>query len=471
MMNFVERLRGLLGPGGVLVEAADRAAFETDWRKIHRHEAVCVALPRNAVEVALVVRLAAEAGVCVVPQGGNTGLVAGGVPVAGPAQVVVSLRRMNRVREVDTVNDTITVEAGATLQAVQEAAAAAGKLFPVSFGAEGTAQIGGVISTNAGGIQVLAYGSMRAQVLGLEVVLADGEIFDGLRALRKDNTGFDLKQLFIGGEGMLGIVTAAVLKLFPAVTGRATALVGVPSLEAALEVFVALRAQAGAALTMCEFITADAMALGVAHMPGARKAFEAAAYLLVEFSAHRPDESIEEALLAALEGVLETGTASDAVIAKSEQERLDLVHLRETIPEGELIEGGAVKHDVAVPIGKIPETVRAIEALVAEKFSDCRLNIFGHVGDGNLHVNVRPAAGKTLADLADRKAAITAAVEGIAVAKSGSFSAEHGIGQMRIVGMAAHKSATELRLMRAVKDALDPDRVFSPGKMLPGADS
>jgi len=424
-------------------------------------------LPASVAEVAAVVRLCRDAGVKIVPQGGNTGLVAGGVPVAGVAQVVMNLRRMNRIRELDGVGETITVEAGATLQAVQEAAAGLKKMFPVSLGAEGTAQIGGVISTNAGGIQVLAYGNMRAQVLGLEVVLADGQVWDGLRALRKDNTGFDLKQLFVGGEGCLGVVTAAVLKLQPAVAARATALVGVASLEAALDVFAALRAQAGAGLTMCEFIARPAMELAVAHVPGARLPCDAPAYLLVEISAHAADERVEDKLLAALEAVLQDGRAVDAVVAQSERERLDFLKLREAVPEGELLEGGAVKHDVAVPIGKIPETIRAIEALMADSFPDCRLNVFGHVGDGNLHVNVRPPAGQSLADLAERKAGITAAVEAIAVERGGSFSAEHGIGQLRVAGMAAHKAGVELEMMRAVKRALDPEGVFNPGKMLP----
>jgi D-lactate dehydrogenase (cytochrome) len=380
--------------------------------------------------------------------------------------VVVSLNRMSKIREIDILGDTITVEAGVTLQEVQEAAAAAGRLFPVSLGAEGTARIGGVISTNAGGIQVLSYGSMRAQVLGLEVVLADGRIWDGMRRLRKDNTGIDLKQIFIGAEGTLGIITAAVLRLQPAVRARATALVGVASLEAALAVFSALRAAAGSALTMCEFISRESMELGIAHIPGGRLPCEAAAYLLVEISSHAGGR-VDDVLLEALEAALADGTASDAVVAQSGRERADLLRIREAIPEGELAEGGAVKHDIAVPVEKIPETIRAIEAMVGEKYPRFRLNIFGHVGDGNLHVNVRPPPGLTLKDIAEQKTAITAAVEGIAVARGGSFSAEHGIGQMRIVGMAAHKSSVELDMMRAVKAALDPTGVFSPGKVLP----
>jgi FAD/FMN-containing dehydrogenase len=466
-MDLIKDLRAALGEGAVLADAADCAAFETDWRRLYHNRAVCVLLPSTVEQVAAAVRLCAAAGQPIVPQGGNTGLVAGGVPAAAGEEIVLSLNRMRKIRDFDAVGDSITVEAGVTLQAVQEAAAARGRLFPVSLGAEGTAQIGGVISTNAGGVQVLSYGSMRAQVLGLEVVLADGRVWHGLRALRKDNTGFDLKQLFIGAEGTLGIITAATLKLHPAVTARASALVGAGSVEAALAIFLALRARAGAALTLCELMLRPAMDLAAAHTPGGRLPFEAAAYLLVEFSAHG-EAALDAALEEVLATLLEAGTATDAVIAQSERERADFMKLREAVPEGELAEGGAVKHDIAVPLGKIPETVAAIEALMAQKYPDCRLNIFGHVGDGNLHVNVRPPAGQTLAALADRKVAITADIEALAVAQAGSFSAEHGIGQMRLAGMRAHKSAVELELMRAIKSALDPQNLLNPGKMIPG---
>jgi FAD/FMN-containing dehydrogenase len=466
MTDFIGSLRAALPAKAVLATPEDRAPFEADWRKLSNHPALCVALPETAEQVAAVVKLCRAAAVAVVPQGGNTGLVAGGVPVADRKQIVLSLRRMARIRAFDEVGDTITVEAGVTLQAVQEAAAAAGRLFPVSLGAEGTAQIGGVISTNAGGIQVLAYGSMRAQVLGLEVVLADGQIWNGLRALRKDNTGFDLKQLFIGAEGTLGIITAATLRLYPAVVAHATALVGMASLQAALEIFQTVRAAAGSRLTMCEYMARDAMVLGVAHIPDGRIPFHAAAYLLIEISATAP-EDISNTLLEVLAPLLESGTATDAVIAQSDRERQELLRLRESIPDGELVEGGAVKHDIAVPIRMIPETVAAIEALVAQKYPAYRLNIFGHVGDGNLHVNVRPPAGKTLTDIADRKAEITEAVEALAMAHLGSFSAEHGIGQLRVPGMATHKSAVELQMMRALKHSFDPDDFLNPGKLLP----
>ncbi|HQT65008.1 MAG TPA: FAD-binding oxidoreductase [Acidocella sp.] len=467
-MEVIAQLQAALGAKAVLTDAADKAAFETDWRRIHSHAALCVVFPETTEQVAAAMRIAAAAGVQLVPQGGNTGLVAGAVPVAGHPQIILNLRRMNKIRALDATGDTITVEAGVTLQTVQEEAAKAGRLFPVSLAAEGTAQIGGVISTNAGGIQVLAYGSMRAQVLGLEVVLADGRVWDGLRVLRKDNTGFDLKQFFIGAEGTLGIITAAVLRLHPAVSAHATAMVGVPSIEAALDVFKAMQAKAGSSLTACEFITADAMALGLAHSPTSRLPFSAENYVLVEISAHSAGEAVEDMLLAGLEPLLENATASDAVVAQSERERADLWRIREALSDGELAAGGSVKHDISVPIGDIPAMVRATEALIEAKFPGFRLNIFGHIGDGNLHINVRPPAGKSLADISDYKAAITAAVEGLAMLHAGSFSAEHGIGQMRIVGMSAHKSAVELDLMRSIKQALDPHARLSPGKMLPG---
>ncbi len=420
---------------------------------------MAVVLPKTTIEVAEIVKLCAVHGAKIVPQGGNTGLVAGAVPIAGPPQIILSLNRMHNVRELDPVGDTITVEAGMTLLAVQEAAAAAGKFFPVSLGAEGSARIGGVISTNAGGLQVLSYGSMRAQVLGLEVVLADGRIWNGLRALRKDNTGYDLKQLFIGAEGTLGIVTAACLRLHPAIPARASALVGCASVAGAMALFQAARAAAGPGLTLCEYMSRDAFTLGAKG----RLPFQAAAYVLLEIS--MPDA--EQALEAVLAQALESGIASDAVLAQSGRERQEFLAIREGISEAELHEGGAVKHDISVSLSKIPDMVAAVERLVAEKYPDCRPNIFGHMGDGNLHINIRPPAGQSMADLGPRKAAITNDIEALAVALGGSFSAEHGIGQLRLPGMMAHKQVVELDLMRAIKHALDPSGLFNPGKTVP----
>lgn len=405
----------------------------------------------------------------IVPQGGNTGLVAGAVPIAGPEQLILCLNHMNRVREIDTVANTIVAEAGLTLVELQNAAAEAGRFFPVSLGAEGSARIGGLISTNAGGMQVLSYGSMRAQVLGLEVVLADGRIWDGLTALPKDNTGYDLKQLFVGAEGTLGIITAACLRLYPAIAARASTLVGVASPEAALRLFQAARAAAGSGLTLCEYMEEDALALGAAHVAGGALPFVAPSYLLLEIStpdsAHAPSATLEAVLTQALE----QGVATDAVIAQSERERLHFIATREAISEGERAEGGAVKHDISVPLGKTPEMVAAVHALVAQKYPDCRPNIFGHVGDGNLHINIRPPVGQTMADLAPRKEAITVDIEALAVSLGGSFSAEHGIGQFRLAGMEAHKSSVALDLMRSIKHALDPANLLNPGKTIPGA--
>ena len=467
-MTLRAALREIVGQGAVVAAPGDRAAFETDWRGIARHAALCVVLPDSAAQVAAVVKCCADAGVGIVPQGGNTGLVAGGVPAPGGGQVILNLRRLHQIRALDPVGDTMTVEAGATLHAVRAVAAGAGKLFPISFGAEGSAQIGGIISTNAGGMQVLSYGSTRAQVLGLEVVLADGRIWDGLNALRKDNTGFDLKQLFIGAEGTLGIITAATLRLYPAPSAQACALAGVADVAAGLELFTRIRHQAGPALTLCEFIDGPAMRLGAAHTPGGRLPFAAPAYVLLELSALDADATPAATLERLLARAMEAGVALDAVIAQSAREALGFIAMREAVSEGELREGGAVKHDIAVPLAVIPEMVAAVERLVAETYPDCRLNVFGHLGDGNLHINIRPPAGQGLAGLASRKEAMTADVEALAVARGGSFSAEHGIGQFRLAGMRAHKPAVDLELMRALKAALDPHNLFNPGKLLPG---
>lgn len=468
-MELITALREALGAGAVLVDQSDRAAYERDWRGLVNNPALAVVLPDSTEQVAAVVRLCALHKVRIVPQGGNTGLVAGAVPIAAPDQVILSFSRLRAVRDVDIVADTMTVEAGLTLAAAQQEAAKAGRFFPVSLGAEGTAEIGGGISTNAGGLQVLSYGTMRAQILGLEVVLHDGQIWHGLSGLRKDNTGYDLKQLFIGAEGTLGLITAATLRLYPSIALRASALVGIHTLQDGLGVFAAMRQAAGTNLTLCEFCTYEALALGAAHMPGGRLPFHAPSYLLLEISAlagaANPQELLERVLLTELEA----GRALDAAIAQSERERLDFIALREAIPEGELREGGAVKHDISVPLGRLPEMVAAVEALLAQKYPGFRLNIFGHVGDGNLHINVRPPQGQTMADITAYKNDITRDVEALAVSMQGSFSAEHGVGLLRLPGMLSHKAGVDLALMRAIKQALDPHGLFNPGKTIPEA--
>jgi FAD/FMN-containing dehydrogenase len=467
--SLIEGLSAVLGAGGLLTAPQDRAPYERDWRGLVSNPACAVALPKTVQQVADIVKICAGHGVAIVPQGGNTGLVAGGVPIAGPPQLILCLNRMNHIRELDPAANIVIAETGLTLLELQNAAAGAGRFFPVSLGAEGSARIGGLISTNAGGMQVLSYGSMRAQVLGLEVVLADGRIWEGLTALPKDNTGYDLKQLFIGAEGTLGIITAACLKLYPAIAARASALAGVATPEAALRLFQAARAAAGPGLTLCEYMEADALALGAAHVPGGALPFAAPGYLLLELSAPDSAHAPEAALEAVLASALEQGVAMNAVIAQSERERLNFITWREAISEGERAEGGAVKHDISVPLGKIPAMVAAVKVLVAEKYPDCRPNIFGHVGDGNLHINIRPPEGQGMADLAACKADITMDIEALAVSLGGSFSAEHGVGQFRLAGMTAHKSPVALELMRSIKHALDPANLLNPGKTIPGA--
>jgi FAD/FMN-containing dehydrogenase len=460
-MDFCAALKALLGETGVLTDPTDRAPFERDWRGLVHNAAVAVALPKTAQQVADIVKLCAAHGIAIVPQGGNTGLVAGGVPIADTPQLILSFNRMNAIRSLDLAADCVIAEAGVPLATLQEAAATAGRLFPVSFAADGSAQLGGVISTNAGGVQVLSYGNMRAQVLGLEVVLNDGSIWHGLTALPKDNAGYDLKHIFIGAEGTLGLITAACLRLHPAPRAQAMALAGTSSAAQAMALFQAMRQVAGPALTLCEFMTADAMALG------GTAPFAAPAYLLLELSALEEDAAPQALLERVLEQALEAGTALDAVIAQSVREREALLALREAIPEGELQAGGSVKHDISVPLSRMAEMVAGTEAFIAQSHPGCRLNIFGHLGDGNLHINVRPAAGQTLADLAPIKTGITDAIETLAVSLGGSFSAEHGIGQFRLAAMTAHKPPEALALMRRLKQAFDPAGLFNPGKTIP----
>jgi FAD/FMN-containing dehydrogenase len=458
-MSFLSALTELLGEHGVLTAPDDRAPFERDWRGLSQHPALAVALPKTTEQVAEIVKLCAAQNIAIVPQGGNTGLVAGAVPIAGRDQLILSFNRMNQIRSIDLAANCAIAEAGVPLARLQDEAAEAGRLFPVSFAADASAQIGGAISTNAGGLQVLSYGNMRAQVLGLEVVLADGAIWHGLNALPKDNTGYDLKQLFIGAEGTLGLITAACLRLHPAPRAVATALVGLGSASEAMGLFQAVRASAGPALTLCEFMTADAINLG------GTPPFKAPAYLLLEISALEEDAAPQLLIERELEAALTDGTALDAVVAQSGQQRQVLMALREGISEGELHEGGAVKHDISVPLSRMAEMVTATETLIARDYPGCRPNIFGHLGDGNLHINIRPPKGKNLADL--NKEAITSAVENLAVELGGSFSAEHGIGQFRLAGMAAHKSPEALALMRRLKQAFDPAGLLNPGKTIP----
>ena len=403
-----------------------------------------------------------------VPQGGNTGLCGGATPLVDGAAVVISLARMNRIRALDADNDTLTVEAGCTLAAVQEAAQAAGRLFPLSLASEGSCLIGGNLSTNAGGVQVLRYGNTRELVLGLEVVLPDGRVWDGLRGLRKDNTGYDLKQLFIGAEGTLGIVTAAVLKLFPAIRSRATAWVAVPDPRAAVRLLGMLRAACGERVSAFEIVGRTALGLVLQHIPGARDPLAGAPAwsVLVELSDPDVDAPLDAQLQAVLGEACAQGLAADAAVAASAAQAQALWALREDISEAQRIEGVSIKHDVSVPVSRIPEFLERAGAALAARWPDVRVVAFGHIGDGNLHYNLsKPAADDNAAFIA-RTAEVNRIVHDLVCELGGSISAEHGLGQLKREEVLRYKPALEMELMRRVKQAFDPAGLMNPGKVL-----
>jgi FAD/FMN-containing dehydrogenase len=394
------------------------------------------------------VGLCAREGIAVVPQGGNTGLSGGSVPSGARREVVLSLSRLNRIRSIDVLNDTLTAEAGCVLAEVQQAADAAGRLFALSLAAEGSCQIGGNLSTNAGGVNVLRYGNAREQVLGLEVVLADGRVWDGLRALRKDNSGYDLKQLFLGAEGTLGVITAAVLKLHPKPAAQASAWIGLASPAHAVELLAHLRTHLGERISAFELVSRRCLEAVLAHDQAARDPLPHAHawYVLAQF-----DQALAPEMLAAAPQV------EDAVLASSTAQALSLWRIRETIPEAQFAN---VKHDVSVPVSRVPELIARAEAALQAQFPGAPLYAFGHIGDGNIHFNVGDAA------LLARREEVNRVVYGVVAALGGSISAEHGLGQMKREQIRRHKDALEMELMRAVKRALDPQGVMNPGKVL-----
>ncbi|HRO37351.1 FAD-binding oxidoreductase [Thauera sp.] len=462
------RLRAIVGAAHVLEAEADMAPFLSDWRGRYHGRARAVVLPRDTAEVAAVVAACAQAGVAMVPQGGNTGLCGGATPLGDGAAVVISLARMNRVRAVDPDNDTLTVEAGCTLAAVQEAAQAAGRMFPLSLASEGSCRIGGNLSTNAGGVQVLRYGNTRDLVLGLEVVLPDGRVWDGLRGLRKDNTGYDLKQLFIGAEGTLGIVTAAVLKLFPAIRSRATAWVAVPDPRAAVRLLGMLRAACGDRVSAFEIVGRTALGLVLRHIPGARDPLAGAPAwtVLVELSDPAVDAPLDDQLQAVLGEAFAQGLAGDAALAASGAQAQALWALREDISEAQRIEGVSIKHDVSVPVSRIPDFLeRAGEALAA-RWPDVRVVAFGHIGDGNLHYNLSKSVADDNAAFVARTPEVNRIVHDLVCELGGSISAEHGLGQLKREEVLRYKPALEMELMRRVKQAFDPAGLMNPGKVL-----
>ena len=467
--SLTDRLRGALGDAAVLTAGDDLTRYLTDWTGGFSGEAVAVVRPADTGGVAAAVRICVEEGAVVVPQGGNTGLAGGAVPAPDPRPaVLVSLERMRRVRDVDPIADTLTVEAGVTLGSTQEAAASVGRLFPLSLGSEGSCTIGGTVSTNAGGTAVLRYGMMRDLVLGVEVVLPDGRVWDGLRPLRKDNTGYDLKQLFVGAEGTLGIVTAVVLRMVPATPRRATALLALPDVEAVVALLPLLRQSSGGLLTTWELVNRQALELVLTHRPGTRDPFgsEHEWYGLVELAGS--SDEVDDRLEAALEEAAARGLLGDAVVATGPGQRASLWALREGISEAQKSEGASVKHDVTLPISRLADFVRSTGPSVESRLPGVRLVTYGHVGDGNLHYNLTAPPG---GDDRLRVAAptLTKAVYDAVAGRGGSISAEHGLGVLKRDAAASYKSPVEVDLMRAVKQALDPQRTFNPGKLLPGA--
>jgi len=464
MNELIDELRRLLGERHVLTAADDLAPYCTDWRGRYTGSAPCVALPGSTEETAAVVRACAAAGVAMVPQGGNTGLCGGATPTG--SEVVINLRRMNRIRAIDADNNSLTVEAGCTLQAVQDAAAEMDRLFPLSLAAEGSATIGGNLSTNAGGVQVLRYGNARELTLGLEVVLADGRIWDGLRALRKDNTGYDLKHLFIGAEGTLGLITAATLKLFPRPRMHATAWVALPDPAAAVRLLGRLRDAAGDNVTAFEIVGRPALELVLGHIPNARDPLlgKPAWQVLIELSGSRDD--LSATLEQALEAAAEDGIVDDAVLAASGAQTAALWALRENVSEAQKIEGVSIKHDIAVPVSRIAEFIARADAALLAAFPHVRIVCFGHIGDGNLHYNQSRPDAQSNNEFIAQTGAVNRIVHDLVHELGGSISAEHGLGQLKREEVLRYKSATEMDMMRAVKQALDPRGLMNPGKLL-----
>ena len=468
---FLAHCRTLLGDGHVYTGAADMAPFLTDWRGRHTGLALAVMRPGTVQQVADVVRACAQWGVPVVPQGGNTGLVLGGVPDRSGEAVVLSLARLNSIRATDPLNRTMTVDAGCILQQIQEEAAAQDCLFPLSLASEGSCTIGGNLSSNAGGTAVLRYGNARELCLGLEVVTPQGEIWNGLRGLRKDNTGYDLRDLYIGAEGTLGIITGAVLKLYPQPKACITALAALPSPAAALRLLALMQDSCGASLTGFELMSSFCLQLVAAQFPQLPRPFAAGhaqhmQYVLLELSSSESEQHAVGLLERAIEGALENGAIEDAVVATSVAQSRGLWQLREHIPLAQAKAGKNIKHDISLPVSSIPDFIDTTAPLLQQAFPGCQLVCFGHLGDGNLHFNVAPPEGISNEAFLANQDAVNRVVHDSVAGFGGSISAEHGIGALKREELARYKSPLELNLMRAIKTALDPQGIMNPGKIL-----
>lgn len=465
---FIEQCQAIIGTDYVYVSDDDKEPYLIDWGKRFVGSAKAILKPKNTQDVAALVRLCHSHGVSIVPQGGNTGLCGGATPDNSGNSVVISTARLNAVRNIDLENAAITVEAGVILSHAQEAAVASGKLFPLSLAAEGSCTIGGNLATNAGGIQVLHYGNMRDLTLGLEVVTATGEIFDGLRSLRKDNTGYSLKDLYIGSEGTLGIITAATLKLYPLPHSKVTALVGLTSIESAIELIELSRVTCNANLTAFELISTRALSLvtkATQNFDSLIKTTSGWAVLL-EFSSMEDGGKSQTHMETLLSEAFELGLITDAMIANSIQQSKELWSIRETIPEAQLKLGTIIKHDISLPISALPSFIASTGAKLQKYYPNANTIIFGHLGDGNLHYNLAPKSPELSGWIEENRTPINQLIHDEVYKYTGSFSAEHGIGQSKKDELPLRKSAVEIELMRAIKKALDPKNIMNPGKVL-----
>jgi FAD/FMN-containing dehydrogenase len=466
--NIIEQLKRIVGPKGFIDDPAAMAPYLVEERGLYRGAAPLVLRPAATVEVAAIVKLCTAAKIPLVPQGGNTGLCGGAVPDEDGHSILLSLGRMNRVRRLDPLDFTITAEAGCILADLQRAAEQADRLFPLSLGAEGSCQIGGNLSTNAGGIAVLRYGNARDLCLGLEVVLSDGEVWDGLRGLRKDNTGYALKQLFIGAEGTLGVITAATLKLFPRPKEIETAFLGLTRVEDAMALFAKAREASGDQLTAFELIPRFGLDIAMKHVAGVADPLSNAYpwYVLMEMSSSQRDSGLHHALEQFLGEAMEAGLVADGAIASSTTQARAFWRIREGLVEAQKFEGGGIKHDVSVPVSQVATFILRALAAVTKIEPRVRPVAFGHVGDGNVHFNLCPPAGADVAAFLARWHQFSDVVHDIVADMQGSISAEHGIGRLKREDLAHYRSALELDLMRKLKRALDPDDLMNPGKVL-----
>jgi FAD/FMN-containing dehydrogenase len=474
MSDFIDKLRAVVGDKGLILDEKDKHPFLTDWRENYLGAALAIVRPATTEEVSAVVKLCAAEKVAICPQGGNTGMSGGATPQEDGREIVLSLTRMNRILDVDPIGYSMTVEAGVILKTIQQTASDNDRLFPLSLGAEGSCTIGGNLSTNAGGVQVLHYGNTRQLVLGIEVVLPNGDVWNGLRALKKDNTGYDLRDLYLGAEGTLGIITKAVLKLWPKPKDVATSWNAVPSPEAAVELLSGAYAASEDNVTSCELMGRTGIEFVLKHIPGSVDplADKHDWYVLLEWSSTRPprdganQSGLREKMEAYLGEAMEKGLVLDAVIAQNEAQARAFWAIRENHSEGQKKEGPSIKHDISVAVSKLPTFMTEGLAAMKKALPDCRPVPFGHVGDGNMHFNCQSPPGWSKPQFMEHGDAISGAIYDLVTAYGGSISAEHGIGRIKVDELTHYRSKIELDVMRSLKRALDPQNLMNPGKVI-----